>query len=86
MSSKKIVLSSAVALASVNAAWSFQAAVRAKTATATSLNMVAVDPTVVTKKEYEDICGVSFDDESLLNEQLGRAGRVHVHCSVECVS
>lgn len=30
-----------------------------------ALNMVAVDPTTVTKKEYEDICGVSFDDESL---------------------
>lgn len=24
-----------------------------------------VDPSTVTKKEYEDICGVSFDDESL---------------------
>lgn len=32
--------------------------------TQTSLQ-VAVDPTVVTKKEYQDICGVSFDDESL---------------------
>jgi hypothetical protein len=26
---------------------------------------VAVDPTVVTKKEYEDICGVSFDQETM---------------------
>lgn len=26
---------------------------------------VAVDPSTVTKKEYEDICGVSFDDQSL---------------------
>jgi acyl-[acyl-carrier-protein] desaturase len=26
---------------------------------------VAVDPTTVTKKEYEDICGVSFDTETL---------------------
>jgi acyl-[acyl-carrier-protein] desaturase len=26
---------------------------------------VAVDPTTVTKKEYEDICGVSFDSETL---------------------
>ena len=24
-----------------------------------------VDPTVVTKKEYQDICGVDFDDDSL---------------------
>lgn len=27
---------------------------------------VAVDPTVVTKKDYEDICGVSFDDDALV--------------------
>lgn len=33
---------------------------------ATSLNMVAVDPTTVTKKEYQDICGVSFDEDGLL--------------------
>jgi hypothetical protein len=33
--------------------------------TLSSLNMVAVDPSVVTKKEYEDICGVSFGEESL---------------------
>lgn len=26
-----------------------------------------VDPSVVTKKEYQDICGVDFDDESLAN-------------------
>lgn len=26
---------------------------------------VAVDPTTVSKKDYEDICGVSFDEESL---------------------
>lgn len=26
---------------------------------------VAVDPTTVTKKEYEDICGTSFDDDTL---------------------
>jgi hypothetical protein len=30
----------------------------------TALN-VAVDPTVITKKEYQDICGVSFDQETL---------------------
>lgn len=32
---------------------------------ATSLK-VAVDPTTVTKKEYQDICGVSFDEDGLL--------------------
>jgi hypothetical protein len=30
----------------------------------TALN-VAVDPTVITRKEYEDICGVSFDKETM---------------------
>jgi len=30
-----------------------------------------VDPSVVTKKEYQDICGVNFDDESL-DERLTR--------------
>ena len=34
------------------------------TRTPTSLQ-VAVDPTTVSKKDYEDICGVSFDEESL---------------------
>lgn len=28
---------------------------------------VAVDPSTVTKKDYEDICGVSFNDEMLKN-------------------
>jgi hypothetical protein len=32
---------------------------------------VAVDPTTVTKKEYEDICGVSFDEQSM-EERLKR--------------
>ena len=40
------------------------AKVMARSGTTTALK-VAVDPTTVTKKEYEDICGVSFDDESL---------------------
>lgn len=29
------------------------------------LNMVAVDPTTITSKEYQDICGVSFDGDAL---------------------
>ena len=32
--------------------------------TGTSLRST-VDPTVITKKEYQDICGVSFDDSNL---------------------
>ena len=31
----------------------------------TSLGMVAVDPTTVTKKEYEDICGIQFTEDML---------------------
>jgi len=30
-----------------------------------NLNMVAVDPTTITNKEYQDICGVSFDEVGL---------------------
>lgn len=32
----------------------------------TGLNMVAVDPSTVTKQEYQDICGVSFDENGLM--------------------
>ena len=31
----------------------------------TALGMVAVDPTTVTKKEYEDICGIHFTEDML---------------------
>ena len=41
-----------------------------------SLNMVAVDPTTVTNKEYEDICGVSFD-ESDLAQRLKATNYLH---------
>jgi hypothetical protein len=36
-----------------------------------TLKMVAVDPSTVTNKEFEDICGVSFDG-STLAERLQR--------------
>ena len=52
-----------VAAASVATAAAFQSRPSSSRA-ATSLN-VAVDPTVVTKKEYQDICGAEFDNESL---------------------
>ena len=32
----------------------------------TSLNVGAVDPGTVTKKDYEDICGASFDERSMM--------------------
>jgi hypothetical protein len=37
---------------------------RAGRATATSLR-VAVDPTTITKKEYQDICGIDFNEQTL---------------------
>ncbi|KAL3928401.1 MAG: hypothetical protein SGARI_005044, partial [Bacillariaceae sp.] len=52
-----------VAAASVATAAAFQSRPSSSRA-ATSLN-VAVDPTVVTKKEYQDICGAEFDNDSL---------------------
>jgi hypothetical protein len=33
--------------------------------TRSGLHMVAVDPSVISKKDYQDICGVEFDDQSL---------------------
>lgn len=49
----------------VSSASAFQPARPSLTAK-TSLNMVGtVDPSTVTKKDYEDICGVSFDEDSM---------------------
>lgn len=50
---------------SANSAAAFQPAGPSLTVGKTSLNMVAVDPSTVTKKDYEDICGVSFDDAAM---------------------
>ena len=50
----------------MRAASGFAPMVQQTTTTSSSLNMVgAVDPTTVTKKDYEDICGVSFDDATM---------------------
>jgi len=59
--SKKIALSLVSAL---GAAYAFSPVPTVTRKASTALN-VAVDPTVVSKKDYEDICGVSFDTESL---------------------
>lgn len=53
-----------VAAASVATAAAFQSRPSSSRATATALG-VAVDPTVVTKKEFQDICGAQFDNDSL---------------------
>jgi hypothetical protein len=68
--SKRLVLRSIVASAVSSVVMAFQPISVHTQATAasrslSSLNMVAVDPSVVTKKEYEDICGVSFGEDSL---------------------
>ena len=70
-STTKLLSCSAVVLASGAAAFSNPPRVvsnAAASSTSTALN-VAVDPTVVTKKEYEDICGVTFD-EAEMNKRL----------------
>lgn len=62
MSSKTI----AVVATAVHAALAFQPTPSFRSSTTTTaLGMVAVDPTTVTKKEYQDICGVSFDENGL---------------------
>ena len=59
---------SAVLASAASSAGAFQLA-SPSLPTKTSLNMVAVDPSTVTKKDYEDICGVSFDD-SVMQDRL----------------
>ena len=63
--SNKSVFFGILAVSALQASTAFQATSRPDRNAATKLSMVAVDPTTVTKKEYEDICGVSFDDEAL---------------------
>ena len=53
----------AVILSSVAAAYAFQAA-PSKSRIGSALKST-VDPTTITTKEYEDICGTAFDDGSL---------------------
>jgi len=48
----------------VGAAYAFAPLPTVTPKASTALN-VAVDPTVVSKKDYEDICGASFDEETL---------------------
>ena len=57
-----VSLTTQLALGSLVCAAAFQPAPSARSRSSLG---VAVDPSTVTKKEYEDICGVQFDDESL---------------------
>jgi hypothetical protein len=49
----------------VAAVYAFQARPALNRVGSSALEMVAVDPSTVTNKEYEDICGISFDEGSL---------------------
>jgi hypothetical protein len=59
----KLALTPLIASA-FSTAFAFQSQPTKSSSTSTALK-VAVDPTTVTKKEYEDICGISFDEETL---------------------
>lgn len=61
---KKMVLGTLVATATGSAV-AFQPTTSKFKSSATKLN-VAVDPGTVTTKEYQDICGVSFDDDAMM--------------------
>ena len=67
LSKKRVALGTLMAAAGSSTTLAFQAPkTHLPAARSSSLNMVgAVDPTTVTKKDYEDICGVSFDDATM---------------------
>lgn len=66
ITSPKTALAAVVAASSVGSGSAFtpQSFVRGTTKGNTRL-FSTVDPTVVTKKEYQDICGVDFDDSTM---------------------
>ena len=64
-SSEGFFIRAVVAASSLWAVFGFQTRPTYSRVGSASLKMVAVDPSTVTKKEYEDICGVSFDEGSL---------------------
>lgn len=56
----------ALGLTMASAVMGFSPMIQSRTSrVASSALNVAVDPTVASKKEYEDVCGVAFDTESL---------------------
>jgi hypothetical protein len=54
-----------IVIAVSSSVWGFAPLTKTSVVSSTALSMVAVDPTTVTKKEYEDICGISFDGDTL---------------------
>ncbi len=65
--SRKAALALAIAASAAPTSFAFtpQSFLVTRTGSSSSLSMSTVDPTVVTKKEYQDICGVDFDDKTL---------------------
>jgi hypothetical protein len=57
--------SGAAILLSTGAALAFQPSFLSKQKASNLVLRATVDPSVVTKKEYQDICGVDFDSDSL---------------------
>lgn len=68
LSNKRMALGSLVASAASSAFAFHPVATTSFRPKITSLS-VAVDPSTITKKDYEEICGTSFD-ENALHEQL----------------
>lgn len=65
-----LILAAALGASSPLASAFVPQAISSGGSTSTSLR-ATVDPSVVTKKEYQDICGVDFDDQTL-EERLTR--------------
>lgn len=65
LSSEGVGLRAVIASSLFAAVYAFQARPTFNRVGSSALKMVAVDPSTVTNKEYEDICGVSFDEGSL---------------------
>ena len=55
---------------------------RSSPTTTSSTLAATVDPTTVTKKEYQDICGVDFDDANLADRLKKRAYLYPKHVEV----
>jgi hypothetical protein len=82
--SKRLSVGSLVAASAVSLALGFRAPAAPSSAARsgrTSLG-VAVDPTTVTKKEYQDICGVSFDEGDLASRLVATSFLYPKHVEV----
>lgn len=70
-SSTKIVYGSLVVSAVGAFAAAFQPSKLPMTSSKTALKMVPADPSLMTKKEFQDVCGVDFDKD-ILSKRLER--------------